>query len=48
MSKRMDFKTQTDLEEEYKAEAAIFKESDKVLSASDEMIDLNRVAYKAG
>ena len=44
----MDFKTQTDLAEEYKESAVIFKESDKVLSASNEMIDLNRVAYKAG
>ena len=48
MSKRMDTKNLTELEEEYKAEAVIFKDSDKVTSASDEMLDLNRVAYKAG
>ena len=48
MSKRMDTKNQTELEEEYKDTAVIFKDSDKVTSASDEMLDLNRVAYKAG
>ena len=44
----MDSKNQMELEEEYKAEAVIFKDSDKVTSVSNEMLDLNRVAYKAG
>ena len=41
MSKIMDSKTKMDLEEEYKAEPVIFKDSDKVTCASDEMLDLN-------
>ena len=48
MSKKMDTKNQQEMEEEYKDTAVIFKDSEKVTSASDEMLDLNRVAYKAG
>ena len=44
----MDSKNEKEMEEEYKSEAIIFKDSDKVMSASDEMLDLNRVPYKAG
>ena len=44
----MDTRNYQDLEAEYKDEAGIFAQCDKLLSASSEMIDLNRVAYKAG
>ena len=48
MSKIMDNRTSEDLEAEYKDEAGVFTQRDKLLSASSEMIDLNRVVYKAG
>ena len=44
----MDTRNYEDLEAEYKDEAGVFAQHDKLLSASSEMIDLNRVAYKAG
>ena len=48
MAKIMDNRSSQDLEAEYKDEAGIFAQCDKILSASSEMINLNRVAYKAG
>ena len=44
----MDNRSSQDLEAEYKDEAGIFTQCDKILSASSETINLNRVAYKAG
>ena len=35
------------LEQEYKGTVGVFKEADKVTSATDEMLDLNRITYKA-
>ena len=48
MAKIMDNRSSQDLEAEYKDEAGIFAQRDKILSASSETIDLNRVVYKAG
>ena len=47
MPKIMDTRDSLTLEEEYKATVGVFKEADKVTSATDEMLDLNRIAYKA-
>ena len=44
----MDNRSSQDLEAEYKNEAGIFAQRDKLLSISSEMINLNRVVYKAG
>ena len=47
MPKIMDTRDSLTLEEEYKGTVCVFKEADKVTSATDEMLDLHRIAYKA-
>ena len=47
MPKIMDTRDSLTLEQEYKGTVCVFKESDKVTSATDEMLDLHRIAYKA-
>ena len=47
MPKIMDTHDSLTLEQEYKGTVCVFKEADKVSSATDKMLDLNRIAYKA-
>ena len=47
MPKIMDTHDSLTLEQEYKGTVGVFKEADKVTSATDEMLDLYRIAYKA-
>ena len=47
MPKNYDTRNHLDLAAEYKAQPGVFRDYDKLVSASKEMIDLNRVAYKA-
>ena len=47
MPKIMDTHDSLTLEQEYKGTVGVFKEADKVTSATDEMLDLHRIAYKA-
>ena len=47
MPEIMDTRDSLTLEEEYKGTVGVFKEADKVTSATDEMLDLYRIAYKA-
>ena len=47
MPKIMDTHDNLALEEEYKGTVGVFKEADKVTSATDEMLDLHRITYKA-
>ena len=47
MPKNYDTRNYLALAAEYKSQASVFRECDKLVSASKEMIDLNRVAYKA-
>ena len=46
MAKIMDFKTDEQLAEEYKDSVDDFPQSEKVVSRTMEMYDLNRVAFK--
>ena len=46
-AQKMDSRNYQDREAEYKDAAGVFAQCDKLLSASSEMMDLNRVAYKA-
>ena len=47
MPKIMDTHDSLALEEEYKGTIGVFKEADKVTSATDEMLDLHHITYKA-
>ena len=43
----MDTHDSLALEEEYKGTVGVFNEADKVTSATDQMLDLYRIAYEA-
>ena len=47
MPKIMDTCDSLTLEQEYKGTVGVFKETDKVTSATDEMLDLHQIAYMA-
>ena len=47
MPKIIDTRDNLTLEQEYKGTVSVFKEADKVTSATDEMLDLHQIAYKA-
>ena len=47
MPKIMNTHDSLTLEQEYKGTVGVFKEADKVTNATDEMLDLYRIAYKA-